>query len=69
MMNVTREQSGLSRFYGQRVFGSWGVVEKKEDWALAVGGGRVRGTGSSSSSGSGSSMWGEGSEKVEELQR
>ena len=33
---------------------------------LAVGGGRVRGMGSSSGD-SGSSMWGEGLEKVEEL--
>ena len=37
----------------------------KEDWALAVVGGRVRGTGSSSSN----SMWGEGLDnKVEEPQ-
>ena len=37
----------------------------KEDWALAVGGGRVRGRGSKSSN----SMWGEGLEEVEKLQR
>ena len=42
-------------------------VHGKEGRALAVGGGRVRGT-RSSNSGSGS-MWGEGLEKVEELQR
>ena len=36
-----------------------------EDWALAVGGGRDRGTGSKGSG----STWGEGLEEVEELQR
>ena len=36
-----------------------------EDRALAVGGGRVGGTGSNSSN----SMWGEGLEEVETLQR
>ena len=35
------------------------------DWALAVGGGRVRGTRSKSSN----SVWGEGLEEVEKLQR
>ena len=38
----------------------------REDWALAVGSGRVRGTGTRSSS---RSVWGEGLEEVEELQR
>ena len=42
----------------------------KEDWALAVGGGRVGGTGGKgNNSGRGSSTWGKGLEKVEELQR
>ena len=35
-----------------------------EDWALAVGGGRIRGTGSNSSG-----MWRERLEELEELQR
>ena len=49
---------------GFLVYTSSGVLGG-EDWALAVGGGRVRGTRSKSSN----SMWGEGWEEVEKLQR
>ena len=49
---------------GFLVDASSGVLGGK-DWALAVGGGRVRGTRSISSN----SMWGEGLDEVENLQR